>query len=275
MSYSRTCIVIFSIGYFFFQTTVAFAQQSIWTPPERGKAVSLELIKSSFEHGDGLSFSTMAYVLSSSIPISEKTSIYFDVPISHYGYDRSYFDDVSETDVGNPYIGVKMRNKNADFLEIGVRLPLADEEAWGLITGAISDFERWEAYAPNYMTGLITMNSIKTISPMSSFRFRLGSSLLLNMDKGDYEDGVELIASYSGHYWHTANQLSFGVGLSGRYLLTEDEGLDELSDHEFGVSIGYRSKNLQPQLTIRTPLDEFRNNYVNYDLNASITYFLQ
>ena len=109
-------------------------------------------------------------------------------------------------------------------------------------------------------------------------RFHAGSILETYPSCGGYRygyrDDVEAFAHYSFQAWYKADKLKVGGGFFGHWLASEKGDFNELSTHEFGISVINQYENFQPALTLRVPVDKDLDRVLDYVFGLSCTFFV-
>lgn len=273
LSFWLSLIMVFALF------SVATAQ-SIWLEPQPKPGFTFEFDKPDFDDpggfyddGPSYSFFTAVYTLSSRVRISPTMLGVVELPIGHYNYDAGYY-DISETDVGNPYLGIITDPRQPGSLELGVRLPVVDAGSIGVATGLSGDIERWEAYFAK-MASLVGHYSYRTPTSNNFFmRLRIGSSLMFDTS-GDREDSMEAYAMVSAQGWYDSLPLKLGTGIFSRAILTEEvDDLGERTIWDFGITVLYQANNWQPGMSIRLPLDDDLSSMIDSVIGLNITYIM-
>ncbi len=204
---------------------------------------------------------TSALFASVYIPASENVSIVGELPLAHFGSDVG---NVSETSLGNSYLGLEIRFKDSPvYAEIGLRAPLApgedDENASAAITGFLNDFsDRLEAF----ILPVTAILNYRYNSPKGFvLRLRGGPSILVATGE---RDKSEVGLNYGVQAWYAGKQVRVGGGLTGRAILTEEGNFGERSVHQFGVNADLLLSQVRPGVYFRLPLDKDWSDFVNF-----------
>lgn len=234
------------------------AAQSVWLGADRQAAVAIEVLRPDFESSNVTLFSSAVF-LSGHYPLAEAIDLVVEIPISRYGENYTSFDgrdeSRSETALGNPYIGIALGERDASaYGELGVRLPIANEDGDGLGTGFMSDHDRWEAFLEDFVTIRGAGNYIHRAP--SGFRTRLHGGASLWVYTGGFEsDYFEALIDYGAHGWYpVSEQVRISAGLTGRLIITENDlSLSERMLNQFGVAVVGRFGGVEPGLHLRRP----------------------
>jgi hypothetical protein len=241
---------------------VSATGQSVWLAPDRQAAVALEVLRPDFGffRNDDVTLLTSAVFLSGRYPIGNAVDVVAEIPISHYGedytaFDRRHDDSRSETALGNPYIGIMFGERGASsYGEVGVRLPIANENVDGLATGSRSDYDRLGAFIEDVLTIRGAGNYV--YRDLSGFRARLHGGPSIWVYTGDSEgDTVEALLDYGAHAWYQAGEwVRISTGLTGRIIVSEGEfSLSERMLNQLGVAVFGRVGPVEPGLHLRIP----------------------
>jgi hypothetical protein len=188
----------------------------------------------------------------------------YELPFAHYGYDSEYSDE-SDNAIGNPYLGVEFYGEGSPiFGEIGLRLPLApDFDNGAVFIGYFTDFvDRVEAFVPDVLTASGFVNYMKR-EPSGFFsRLRCGLTLLVATEKHAESDQCLLYSAQAGY---ESEEAGFMAGVSGRYVLSEEDGdFGEKTNHQLGLAVSFAAGAVHPGISIRVPLDEDLSDWLDF-----------
>ena len=226
----------------------------------------MELYKPLFEdiHYYDVEPTSVAAFLSGRVALDESIDLVAELPVSRYGF--SFRDemtdlgeaDLSETTIGNPYVGVRLDTDQPVRWEVGVRLPLlSDDEFIGAWTGMIADQTgRLEAFMPNTLSITGTASGAHSLASNGRVGFRVGPSLLINTDEEEYEDGQEMILHYGIDIEYRQGRAIIGTGIDGVMIVTEGDGLAERTLHQAVLAVMADLGTLRPGIQVRIPLDD-------------------
>lgn len=247
--------------------------QSLWLDRSHDKAFSLEVLMPNFKNdGAGtITISNSGLVVFSSLrlPLPEQVHFVGELAFargSSTTSEANFYSSQSEIAFGNPYLGIEIRARNAPiFAELGVRVPLASEDnALSMAAGAITDFDRLEAFAPKYFTLNGMMNFRRVGSSGFMIRLRAGSSLAINTDKQDFERHADCFINYGAQLGYESRQLNIGTSFTGRANISLDEGnFNERTIHQLGFATSMRLGQFWPGLQVRLPLDDELKTYID------------
>jgi hypothetical protein len=245
------------------------AAQSNWTEQHYKSGVGLEILKPSFESGEGLTFLTTTSYLSGRFALSENTMIEAELPISHVGVSSDYGGG-SETALGNPYVGILTSGSSTFVGRFGVRIPVASSEDYSaLAVGILSDFDRFEAFTTDVVTGTASFGTRHR--PSENFEFEWGAGPVLLVSTEDIDERVELFAQYRAQAMYIARSFSFGAGFSGRGLITEgDLDFGQRTIHQLTVMGTANLSGFHPGLYMRIPVDDDLSG-LNFTLGLHLT----
>ena len=221
--------------------------QSVWIPENHNESqVGLELKIPSFDDGLGFEAPSSSFYLYSHIPLNEHIALQLDLPVSHVSVTGD-----SETAIGNPYIGIQS-GINADLkFDLGIRAPLAPEEA-GISTGFLTENYKIGAFFPNAFSVIANVHYRHQYTSGFGFRIDGGTEVLVPEDA----DG-ELFIKYGGQLFYTADRLTIGTGLIGRLLATDENlSFSERSINSLGVNGSYRLDSINLGAYVELPLND-------------------
>ncbi|MFQ5706092.1 MAG: hypothetical protein ACE5HO_01500 [bacterium] len=242
---------------------ISLPAQSIWLRRSPEKTIAIEVLKPNFAGEFNTTFLTSAAFLSTRIPLNKKLVFVGELPFANGGIDYQLGRLASGGTVGNPYLGLEIRQPTSSvFAEIGVRLPLAAENNFGAVVGTRTDFDRADAFIDHTLTVNVLMNYLEKDASNLFFRLRLGAAFLNNI-QGRLGTSVNLL--YSGQIGYEVDPFNVIVGLSGRWNVSEGfSGFGLRASHQFGVAASVRLGVVQPGLLFRLPVDEILNEAVDY-----------
>jgi hypothetical protein len=244
------------------------AAQSNWLYPTTGQSVSLEAYRLSF-HGLH-SFLSMTWFLSAKTSTSFKgVSAVMEWPFTNWDWDG---DSKAQNFFGNPYIGIEYATRGSSPVGGGgIRFPVApDDKCTAYEFAAATCFDRIEAFMPDVFTIYASGGYRYVFDEYHSIQL-LGGPVIMNWTEGGVDS--ELFFDYKGEYWARTDILSFGVGFTGRILLTEsDLDFDERTWHQLGFASSVAFGQFRPGFHMRIPLDEELKDFsdVIYGLNFSV-----
>jgi hypothetical protein len=224
-----------------------------------------------FLKGDGHKFFTGTMVPSLALRAGEGIRVEADVPLARAGAEGA-----SSIRLGNPYLGLRIGDDAKPVSGIlGVRFPASRRtttviEAQAVQAGTISDYDDFEAYAPNLLTLRGGLEFRRTRSNGLLFGARGATSLQVNTS-GDPAADSEMSFDYGVRTGYEGPRLLATAGLTGRYVLTapafgfgcpagDDEcnpkGFNERTHHQLTGVVELRSMSFRPRVTLRVPLDD-------------------
>ncbi|MFQ5866093.1 MAG: hypothetical protein ACE5IW_12785 [bacterium] len=228
--------------------------QPIWVGQN---TVSLEIFKPDFEDingSDNTTFLTSAIFLSLRLPLGERVFFVADLPFVHAGLDFRFRDNVSESMIGNPYLGLEFRRQDVPvFAEIGLRGPLASDKFFPSRVGIFSDFGRLEAFLPDVLSILGAVNFRPNLTSDLFVRLRTGPSLLINTED---VDNSELYLIYSALLIYDGKIFGIRGGFTGRLIFTDEGDIGERTFVEFGLTASLALGNVHPGGHFRLPLED-------------------
>lgn len=228
--------------------------------------VSAEAMIPSFDNFLGAEAPSAAFELYTRFPVGDNLSLIASLPVSHFEAGGSAFGDISETAIGNPYIGGRFGSRNSTEIsfEAGVHLPLASADDTGLLTGQLLE---------NHNLGRFLTETM-TLSGLLRYRQDRESGIVLRAGGGPdlwipTEDGpsTELAVTYYGQMLYRADAITVGAGFTGLTLITDDDlSYGDRTLNDLGVMGSYRSGNFRTGAYLRVPLDDEVNDFLNFVL---------
>jgi hypothetical protein len=183
-------------------------------------------LKPYFEADVDFSAFSGIYDLYANIPVRSNLNIVSSLPYSTYADDEE-----SESEVGNLYIGLQMRqasHKNkSSIISFGAFLPTAGEDDFSInFLSALANYYQLEKYLPNTLTIYGNYSHHIVQSRGGLVNFEIGPNILIPTK--DDDDETELLMHYgiSGGFQFT----NFAVlaELVGLVIISED--VDDFSD---------------------------------------------
>ena len=219
----------------------------------------VEWLKPSFEDDEGLTFTTSAVTIGTALRLSRGVSLIAELPYARAGFEGGGFQE-SSSSIGNPYIGLRFEGRGTGFrplVQLGVRLPAApedDDAAAAQLIGMLTDYDRFEAFAPK-MTTLSLMVGARTAGTSGPFaRFLVGPAVM-RPDEGD----TEVFLGYGVQAGVAIQRVTAAAAFTGRAWVTDGDECDDVGDctiHQLTLSAGYRLGLVEPVAFVRVPLDE-------------------
>ncbi|MEW6413142.1 MAG: hypothetical protein AB1483_11845 [Candidatus Zixiibacteriota bacterium] len=249
--------------------------QNYWMYPGEGTSVSLEVFKPKFEDWEGVELLTSVWLLSGRIKANERIALMVDLPISNADVDGSDWD---ETLLANPYIGGEFEigpiNPKESFIaRVGVRLPLASDDKYvASYVGMWTLYDRFEAFMPDLTTVIMGVGWSKALSDgVAEFEANVNGAYMFPGD-GD----SELFGDYNIAVWFPVQTLKFGIGASGRIIVSEDDlDLGERTVHHARFAANLNTGSLKPGIQVQIPLEEGLSDIVDYSYGVSLTYLIK
>lgn len=246
--------------------------QSVWADQKASKSiVGVELMIPSVEDQFAIEFPTSVVLLYSRFRINDALSIKIDLPVSHL----STGNDISETDLGNPYLGLGLHNVSSGLdMDIGLRLPFAPEfdpsqpEAnLGLTTGMLIENYNFGIYLPE--TFSFTSNLKYQWNNESGLIIKTGGGPDYLIPNGSAEN--ELLLNYYGQVLYGAENYSIGAGLTGLLIVTEEDvSFGDRTIHDLGLIGNYNFENARLGAYLRVPLDDDLNDTLSFVFGLNI-----
>lgn len=269
-----SCLTCLAAGWI---SPAVASSQSIWTADRHDKMISFEFLKPEFEKDGEFSRSGSAYFLSVRWPLSEKATFTGEIPFSHGSVDHTNWEKTSESAFGNPYLGVEVRGENPNlFWEFGLRPPMSpDDKDIASFTGLFSDFDRFAAFPPDWLTIKAMVHLQHQNAAGFSYRFHFGPIFMKRTKSDPFIDDQELLVAYSAHMLYRTEMVRAGGGLTGIAILSEDDLLlHGQATNQLGLAVDIGSKSIRPGILLRIPLDLDLATFINFVWGLNLTILL-
>jgi hypothetical protein len=244
----------------------ALAAASLWTaqpaaaqnfllPSTPEKGVWVEASHTSFKRFEADLPSTVWYV-SGRLPLTSSVRAVVDLPFSYARMDL-FEDGVQTSSVfGNPYLGLEFAASRQMLLEVGTRVPLttADPTTFADMVAFLADPQRPEAFLEDLVPLTVATTFRQNFGSGLGVRARGGVTGLIHTGEESRDPDAALDYGVMGTY--TAGIAQVGLGVTGRWYATSDEGgFAESSLHHAGLSADVRLGRVRPGISLRVPLD--------------------
>ena len=255
---------------------------------ESTNSFSLEIQKPFFKNSEFYSY--WGFFLSSRIALSQDNRLYLtaEIPLavekSHsQTWETEYFSftlgkDMTETYIGNPYIGLYKKLANPNFSTVvGLRVPILTEfkgEGVSPDMAFFSSFDRVEAFVPDVLP---IYGSLTYTSPSpSNYSVSIKGGSITWMDIGDsMQDEFEVFLTYSVRVDFLTDKFFLGGIFAGRVLITEpDLSFSDRSVHTFGLNAGLNLNRMRPSVYIRFPLEDDQKDLIDLVVGGTMAIIL-
>ena len=230
--------------------------QSAWLPVATGNNFDLRISRGFYGEG-GPGLATFAMTPSFRIEVAPRLMIEAELPIASASQSNSFTGD-SETGFspGNPYAGIVAQVAPVARLRAGIRPGIISDdlsvgEGLALGYGVISEYDRFEAYLPDYTAVRATVELGAVPATGGFAQARVGATLFMASDGGENET----LAEYGVRIGMRTGAVMFHGGMLGRAVMTADEGADKTTNM-LTVGIGGAAGRVRPNLEFRYFLDE-------------------
>lgn len=238
------------------------AAQTLLTPAAPAKGVWLDAAYTDYAIGGeemSVQIPSAVWYLSGRLPLTPRLSGVVDVPFSYarISAGETREDDETNSVLGNPYLGVEFAATPRLRLELGARAPLntADSESFADVAAMLADPLRVEAFAEDVVpvSGAATWTQPLT----GALELRLHGGATAFFLTGDDAAGNEAALDYGAAGTYTVGLARLGLGVTGRWNATADEGsFADRSLHFAGASADVLVRGVRPGISVRVPLDE-------------------
>jgi len=234
--------------------------------------VSLESLIPALDNFIGAESPSSVYEIYTRFPVTDKLSVVASLPVSHFESTGSVAGDISETSVGNPFLGVRFGNPSRGLnIEGGTRLPISSTEGDGLLTGLLVENYSLGRFLPETTTITGVVRYSQTWESGFLVRAGVGPDILLQ-NEGD----TELTLTYFGQIIFSPGPLSLGAGFSGVTNTTAedlsfgDRSLPDRSLPDVGILASLQIGSLRPGANFRIPLDGDVNDFLDYIVGLNL-----
>jgi hypothetical protein len=222
--------------------------------------IAIEAMRPDIKFADFTTFS-LGYFLSGHTTFSKGFKAILELPFAY----ADYLGAASNTTMGNPYLGV-LYAKRAFTFELGARAPLAGEDEYANLVGAVADLDRIEAFVPHLIPVQIgaTFRSVE----VNDFSFGL-SATTAGWFTTD-ETSNELLAGYAADVRYAGSMVRAGARINGRAMLTESGSFSDRTSHSAGVFADVGSGRVHPGVQFRLPLDKEQRDDLRWVLGVNL-----
>jgi hypothetical protein len=259
--------------------------QSLWLDCSQHPALALEIVKPNFDDATFLNnttFPTSVIFLSLRYPISTWVSVVTELPFAHgraeFAAGFGEVENISESALGNPYLGLELRGKNSLFFaEIGARAPMTRIGNLAASMAILEEFaDRLEAFIPEYLPLIALANFHYHSAKGFAIRVRAGPSFWINTEERYYGGDNELYLLYSAQAGYETETVSYQGGATGRCVLTTDDGnFGERSVHELGMAASFGVGKVWPGVQFRLPLDADLKEVLDFSVGLHVAVRLE
>ena len=253
------------------------AQTFLFQGQPKDKAqFGLRYMRPNFEGDDEMTTLSGIYDFFINIPVSSTLNIVSSLPYSTYADD-----DISESDIGNLYIGLQSRsnfNRNKGLIwSFGAYLPTASEDEYLVyFTSAFTNYHQFQKYIPNFLILDINFARFASQSSGTFWGIEIGPNLWIPTKDGDEENETELSIHYGISGGFQLSNLAIFAELVGIVIISED--YDEFSDrfyHTLGFGAQWTTGMVKPGIFYNIYLKEDLRDYVDGVLGIKIDIALQ
>lgn len=262
--------------------------QSIWMSTKAGSMVSLEYQRPFYKFKFyGNDISTHTFTLAGRIKLQSGPALKFELP-----YTMTHIDEYKETftfqigtdtylytysipevnskTVGNLYIGVEFPTSENNSVDIGVRLPTTSKKEGVFTFTATSDYDRFEAYIPDYLSIVPMVNVNNDQSNPLALHLRFGPNIMIYTGSMEGVDRVDILLKASLQTGIQTEKFDFLFGYSGVFIVTESGDISNRIIHQAGFSAIGHFDNFHPGIYYRIPLDKNLKTVLNGVLGVSL-----
>lgn len=244
--------------------------QSLWLQHSHRPSFSVEVLKPKYGLPAETNLLHMNFYISAYIPIASRFSLSFELPYTNFSFED--FDNNTGS-MGNIYAGIEYDNPQSILAaNFGVRIPIASENHdRPLLYGVFTDPDRIEAFTTKrlnfYGSGIFKGR----IDPHVSIRTGIGPMLSVATGS-DSDRDTEFYLRYYSQLWFEPNRFSMAMGLTGLFLLSEDDlNFGERTFHHLGLTAFYGFDKVKPGIILLFPLDSDFSDIIDVTYGFSLT----
>lgn len=219
--------------------------------PDDQSSFQLDYTRLLHENSD-LSIVSGNYLLRYKNVVNERINLVAEGVFNHFSSNGN-----SETSIGNIYLGTQFKfnsdpDKNAS-LNLGVFIPIADEEA---ASGLFSNFYDFGRYLDKNMAVQAGFTRYQHFEGGLRLGFEL-ASLLAIPTNGDFQD-PEVYAKYGLSLMYKAEAGFFVISeILGVGVITEDSGsFDDRTDHTYAFGAGFDASAVSVAFSYKNFIDD-------------------
>lgn len=244
--------------------------QPIWTRPYAPNRISVEMLRPALDTpaADELEPFTGAAFVAGTFLASERMGLTVEVPVARYAKETGSV-STAESVMGNPYIGLDITaNRTPVLLELGARIPVLSDTSAAATLGTLSDADRSDAFAADLFTAQALLNYRIEFWRHYSLRLRGGPQLAV----GTSDDAAtNLVGRYGLQIWREGERFIWGLGATGRALVTESGSFDDRTVHHAGGTFLLNFERAQPGLFVQVPLNSDVSDQVNWVMGVTLS----
>ena len=228
------------------------AAQTVWTRPYQNNQISVEAITPAFKD-DAIAWTSGAAYLSGTFSLNENVELVGELPVA-----RIDSGGVTESVIGNPYVGVGLSGTRTPFLfELGARLPLLDDPGPAAGAGSFTDVARTRAFQPDETVLSALANWRFEIDRATSLRVRAGGvyAAFPNVVNGRQRTERDVRLTYNAQLWHEGNRTTLGLTFAGKGTLTAPGSYGQKSRHWFAGTVIGNFDVVRPGLLVGVSVD--------------------
>lgn len=268
--------------------------QSIWTFQDTTTMIIVEYQHPSWKTEMwGRDFSVNLASLSARIKLASGNYLKIEVPYARlhadqsvYNYSYSYYSyypttsftvvlpEINSATVGNIYAGIEIPTSDHNSVDIGMRFPTVSSKEEVILYAALSDYDRYEAFIPKYISLAARLNVANDPSNLFAVRFHMSPTLLVNTESiQQYQGGsrrFEFLLGASLQAGIQSENVDVLMGYSGRVLASGQGDISDRLVHQFGAMANAHINGIHPGIYYRIPLDKNLKYLINGVLGLSI-----
>ena len=245
--------------------------QTLWLSSPLETRLSLEFIKPSYADAVEVESSTFVAFATWQWRISDAFLVVTDLPLINFQLDESTSDAVSQTKIGNPYVGFTTRGQLL-FLEFGTRIPInAGRRTETIVAGFLADWERGSAFTRDVVPIRAVLNLHLLSRAGLGTRLRLGYMQWLG-NRGS--EGAESFMLFGGFLRYKKDLFHTRIGVNGRWWINhrDTDQFDEAWLVEAGIAASLKLGALEPGVIVRVPVTAGLQDLLNHMIVITLAY---
>jgi len=228
------------------------AAQTVWTRPYQNNQLSVEVVTPAFKD-DAIEWTSGAAYLSGTYSLNENVELIGELPVA-----RIDSGGVTESVIGNPYVGVGLSGTRTPFLlELGARLPLLEDPGPAAVAGSFTEVARTRAFQPEETVLSALANWRFEIDRATSLRVRAGGvyAEFPNVVDGRQRTERDVRLAYNAQLWYEGNRTILGLTFAGKGTLTTPGSYGQKSRHWFAGTVIGNFSTVRPGLLVGVSTD--------------------
>ncbi len=262
--------VVLAVGFVLGSALSTSAQTFYLNPiPEARPTFGLRFMHVSLDGDLELSTFSGTYDFYVDIPTSEAVGFRLSLPYSKIGYEYYASREISESALGNAYIGMHLTShlseRTKSVFSMGLHLPTAsedDDDQEAAFLGLLANFHQARRVLTN--AWIIYANMAWRMESLEGGIFGLEIGPEVWIPEGDIDADAELLFHYGFSGGAGTRHFAFLAELMGLFVATEDiEDFGDRFEHHLAFGVGVRNCTVRPSLWYQIPLHDDMRDAIN------------